>query len=330
MTSLGFVIIGRNEGERLAACLASIPASDAPVVYADSASTDDSVETARAAGSIVVELDPGLPLSAARARNEGFLRLKNECHDLEYVHFVDGDSVLLPDWIGEAMAEFARDSRIVAVCGRRREQSTSSSIYNRICDVEWCLPREGIASSFGGEVIIRVDAFEQAGGYDDEVIAGEDTELATRLRAGGGSIFQLGVTASLHDAGIRGIGQWLRRAVRCGHAYAQVGHLQEGLPEPVFARARLRTWWYGGVLPALTLALAPASGGLSLLLLGLYGVQTLRLVRLVRSEGVVRDAWPWSIACVAAQPANLLGMLLFHLRSRTARGVRIIEYKQKT
>jgi hypothetical protein len=43
--AVGFVAIGRNEGQRLRACLRAWPV--APVVYVDSGSTDGSRELAR-------------------------------------------------------------------------------------------------------------------------------------------------------------------------------------------------------------------------------------------------------------------------------------------
>jgi glycosyltransferase involved in cell wall biosynthesis len=72
---VGVVAIGRNEGERLRRCLASVLGRGAPVVYVDSQSTDGSTSLARSMGADVVELDMSLPFSAARARNEGFERL---------------------------------------------------------------------------------------------------------------------------------------------------------------------------------------------------------------------------------------------------------------
>ena len=42
LQDIGIVVIARNEGERLRRCLASVPAGVGQVVYADSASTDDS------------------------------------------------------------------------------------------------------------------------------------------------------------------------------------------------------------------------------------------------------------------------------------------------
>src|SRR5262245_16239994 len=62
---LGVVIIGRNEGERLRCCLASVSAQGLSVVYVDSNSTDSSIELARGMGASVVALDSSRPYSAA-------------------------------------------------------------------------------------------------------------------------------------------------------------------------------------------------------------------------------------------------------------------------
>ena len=51
---VGIVAIGRNEGERLKACLGSLP--DVPVVYVDSGSSDGSIDAAHAYNVEVVEL----------------------------------------------------------------------------------------------------------------------------------------------------------------------------------------------------------------------------------------------------------------------------------
>ena len=48
--SVGVVVIGRNEGERLVRCLSSIKVDAKHVIYVDSGSTDGSVAAAAAAG----------------------------------------------------------------------------------------------------------------------------------------------------------------------------------------------------------------------------------------------------------------------------------------
>ena len=181
--SIGVVAIGRNEGERLRRCLRSIP-SDVPVVYVDSASTDDSVEFARSTLATVVELDMAKPFSAARARNEWFGSLLEHCPDITFVQFVDGDCELEPHWRDRAKNFFESQPRIAAVCGRRRERYPNASLYNRMCDEEWNTPT-GQADACGGDAMIRVRAFVDVGGYDAMMIAGEEPELCSRLRAAG-------------------------------------------------------------------------------------------------------------------------------------------------
>ena len=62
------VVIGRNEGERLKRCLASLATDSTCIVYVDSGSSDGSVDHARKSGVDVVELDLSIPFTAARAR----------------------------------------------------------------------------------------------------------------------------------------------------------------------------------------------------------------------------------------------------------------------
>ena len=90
LETLGLVIIGRNEGERLARCLESV--SGIPNrVYVTPGSTDGSVILARQNGAVVLELSMPPQFTAARARNAGIARLLAANPDLEFVQVVDGD-----------------------------------------------------------------------------------------------------------------------------------------------------------------------------------------------------------------------------------------------
>ena len=179
---VGIVAIGRNEGERLRACLQSVIPRAALVVYVDSGSTDGSTVMARGSGGEVVELDMRIPFTAARARNEGFKRLRQLAPDLPYVHFVDGDCEVVGVWIETAAAFLDAHHDVAVVCGRRRERYPTQSIYNHLCNIEWDTP-VGETSACGGDALMRVEAFEQVGGYRGDLIAGEEPELCVRLRA---------------------------------------------------------------------------------------------------------------------------------------------------
>ena len=82
------VVIGRNEGARLVASLASL-GGVGRVVYVDSGSTDNSLQAARVHGAQVVALDMSRPFTAARARNAGTAALDDPAP--AFVQFLDGD-----------------------------------------------------------------------------------------------------------------------------------------------------------------------------------------------------------------------------------------------
>lgn len=220
MIEAGVVAIGRNEGERLRRCLESVLGKAARVIYVDSGSTDGSAEMAAEMGAEVVPLDMSVPFTAARARNEGFARLRQLAPELQFVQFVDGDCELDPDWLPRAMAHMAEHPRTAVVCGRRRERYPEASVYNRLCDIEWNTP-VGQTTACGGDALMRVDAFTEVDGFDAGVIAGEEPDLCYRLRSRGWEIWRIDAEMTLHDAAMTEFSQWWQRNVRSGHASAE-------------------------------------------------------------------------------------------------------------
>ena len=87
--TVGVVVIGRNEGERLRRCLESVVRQTQAVVYVDSGSTDGSIALARSLGVDTVDLDMSVPFTAARARNAGFAALMARCKEAY------GESILI-------------------------------------------------------------------------------------------------------------------------------------------------------------------------------------------------------------------------------------------
>ena len=219
--NIGVIAIGRNEGERLRQCLASLLGRGLPVVYVDSKSTDGSPEMARSMGAEVVALDMSIPFCAARARNEGFDRLMRICPDTAFVQFVDGDCEVAAGWLDRAKAELGARPDAAAVCGRRRERHPEASIYNRLADLEWNTPI-GEAKSVGGDSLMRVAAFKEAGGFDATVAAGEEPELCQRMREKGWKIYRIDAEMTIHDSAMLRFRQWWKRAVRSGYGAMDV------------------------------------------------------------------------------------------------------------
>ncbi len=325
---VGVVAIGRNEGDRLARCLESLPLGIRGAVYVDSGSTDDSVAEARRRGVEVVELDMSRPFTAARARNAGFDRLLALHPDVQMVHFVDGDCEFVPGAVEAVVAEMNAAPDVVAVCGWTRERYPERTPFNALCDIEWRMRPVGDTTAFGGIFLVRASAFAQVGGFDPEVIAAEDDEVGIRLRKIGGRFRRIDHVSVLHDAAITRLGQWWTRAKRCGHGYAQVADMHGGPPERYFVGEVRRTCAWGLGLPAVATALAPPTLGLSLCLLAAYPAQMFRTYRATRRLGFgARDSVLWGVSCTAAKIPESLGVMKYHLDKLTKRRPTIIEYK---
>ncbi len=323
---VGVVAIGRNEGERLARCLRSASRAGAPVVYVDSQSTDSSVAIARTLGVSVVEIDASEPLTAARSRNAGFRRLIAEHPDLEAVQFVDGDCELVEGWLERASAELAQPG-VGVVCGRRRERHPEQSIYNLLCDMEWDTP-VGETTFCGGDALMRSEAFQQAGGFDARLIAGEEPELCVRLRQHGWRILRIDAEMTLHDAAIQRFSQWWRRSVRAGHAFTEGAHRHGGGPGRHWLWESLSIAAWGLALPCAAVLAGLASGGPGWLLLGAYPLQVVRIYRSGARPGFPRRArWLYAGACVLGKIPQAWGQIGYVTSRLRGRRTRLIEYK---
>ncbi|WP_339037610.1 glycosyltransferase [Bradyrhizobium symbiodeficiens] len=319
----GVVAIGRNEGERLKGCLRSATGA-ARVVYVDSGSNDGSIGWARSQGAEVVALDMSRGFTAARARNAGFRRLMELEPNLPFVQFVDGDCELAPAWARQALGFLERHLEACAVFGRRRERYPERSIYNRICDAEWNVPC-GPARACGGDVLMRTNALQAVGGYRDDFIAGEEPELCVRLRRAGWTIWRIEAEMTLHDAAMTRFGQWWRRNVRSGYAFALGSHVHGAPPERLWVWECRRAWLWGAGIPLAAAAGVAFVGPPGLALLLIYPLQLLR--RIPRQRGPWPDRLKLALLELTGRFAETTGMVRFVLDRLLARGPTIIEYK---
>ncbi len=293
------VIIGRNEGQRLVRCIESVRAMSPcggpiEILYVDSASTDGSPERAAAGGARVIALPAGRP-TAARGRNAGWRSASGI-----FVLFLDGDTILDPDFVLRALPVFA-DPQVAVAAGNRREIRPGDSFYNRVLDLDWISPA-GVADFCGGDALMRRSVLEQVGGYDENLIAGEEPEMCRRMRGLGYRILHLDLPMTGHDLAMTRWSQYWRRATRTGYAYAEVSERFRGSGLPfwehevrhnrrrtavllampmaaVLAAIVLREFWPLAVIPIFYAAIALRSaykcrwkggGALTLLLYGIH------------------------------------------------------------
>lgn len=165
------VIIGtRNAAHTLERCLASIHDQTYPAVeavVADSGSTDDTLRIARRFSAKVVkgghERSEQRNLGAAAASGSRLF-------------FVDSDMTLDPTLVAAGVAALAHAQSVVVPI-----RDVGPGFWNRVRGFERSLymGEPGIEAPH----LYRRDVFEAVGGFDPELVAGEDWDLADRVRA---------------------------------------------------------------------------------------------------------------------------------------------------
>jgi glycosyltransferase involved in cell wall biosynthesis len=273
LLSLSIVVIGRNEGQRLAKCLQSIRSVHSiavdEVIYVDSASTDGSPDLASSYGATVIVVHPERP-TAAIGRNAGWRRAKSD-----FVLFLDGDTILHPDFPRIAYNTISQTPSVAAVWGHRREIHPEASLFNRVLDLDW-IYAPGFTDFCGGDVLMRRQALVETNGYDERLIAGEEPELCRRMRAKDYKILHIDQPMTGHDLQMTRWNQYWKRATRAGHAYAEISERFRHSADPAWKKERDANFLRGGFwVASLLLALVacfwlgffPLSGWFALLTL---------------------------------------------------------------
>lgn len=315
----GIVVIGRNESARLPACLASVARYEGRIVYADSASTDGSRDIARDRGAIVVEVDSSARLTPARGRNEGYHALRERLPRCEFIQFVDGDSVVMPEWIETASTFLRERDRVGVVCGHVIEEHPSSSVYNWLCSDEW-QGSVGKIDACGGNAMVRASALDEAGGFRGDLVAGEEAELMARMRLRGWEIWRIDTPMVTHDADILCFRDWWARARRGGFSYANVWWLTRNLPEPLYwVQLRSAVVWTI-ILPLVAVVLAELLRAPGLLLI-VPAAWLLQTIRIALKRGVLKvRSWTYATMMMLAKIPESVGAFRYFViavRGRT-------------
>jgi glycosyltransferase involved in cell wall biosynthesis len=329
----GVVIIGRNEGSRLVQCLTSLQGFSRRV-YVDSGSTDGSVRRAIESGALAIELEIPPNFTAARARNAGIAKLLAAYPEIEFIQTVDGDCEIHPDWMDAGLATLTNDPCLAAAFGRLRERYPDRSIYNAICDDSWNAPI-GEIPIVGGVAMFRTAALREANFYNADMIAGEEPDLAARMRKSGWHIRRIDAEMGLHDADIMRFGQWWTRTRRTGHAYGELAYRHPDARDPNWRRTVFSIVFWGALMPIclaamllLAVMISPyywigvAAGLLS------WVLRIVQLSRRKRVGGLTRKvAIAFGVLVMIGKIPQFLGFCLYH-RNRLAGNVSsIIEHK---
>ena len=133
---------------------------------------------------------------------------------------------------------------------------------------------------------------------------------------------------TLHDAAMSRFGQWWRRNIRNGHAFAESAVMHGDSPARHWVRQTKSNWFWGSIWPGVAICLAwpsrdqPISGGGDV-----FGLMA-KVNRYCRRRGRSRgDAFVYSIFCVLGKFPQAWGQLTYRLGRLMGRGTVLIEYK---
>jgi glycosyltransferase involved in cell wall biosynthesis len=176
---ISLVVPAWNEAALLAATLREVDAARfaylagrerIEVIVADNASTDATLDIARAAGAKVA---PVGKRSIAAARNGGAAVATGEI-----VAFVDADVRIHPQTFNFVRTAMARGDYVGGAVGLTMERWSTgiALVWYAVMPALW------LAGYDGGVMFCRRADFRRLGGYKEDLLAAEDVEFMSRLR----------------------------------------------------------------------------------------------------------------------------------------------------
>ncbi len=209
------------------ACVASVLALDYPAGQVEILVVDDASDP-----PLAPVLD-GVPITLIRLdRNRGQSAARNLAAAEatgEVLAFIDNDCTASPGWLRELLPVLAEPA--VAIAGGRVTSPPPSGAVAAFEAVRSPLdmgaaagpvgPRERIAYLPTCNMVVRRDAFLEAGGFAIEMRVGEDVDFAWRVLAAGGQARYAAAGTVTHDHRTR-LGALLRRRAEYGASEADL------------------------------------------------------------------------------------------------------------
>jgi len=130
---------------------------------------------------------------------------------------------------------------------------------------------------------------------------------------------------TLHDAAMTTFGQWWKRTMRAGHAFAEGAYLHGAPPEQHWVQESKRAWIWGLIIPVIALLLSLISVKWGLLCLLIYPIQVIRLAK--HNSKLGKEAWMRAFFLVLGKFPEMVGQVKFFQRVCSGKQGSLIEYK---
>ena len=177
---VSIIIPARNAGDTIKECLESInrlnfPKEKIETIIVDNGSIDSTVEIAKTYGAKILS-EPLLNVGALR--NAGVKAASGEI-----IAHTDSDCILPCDWLTKALKVL--DKHEVGAVGGGYNVPNDASLLEKA----WVSTqkREVRETNYlpGGNFILQKKTFDKIGGFDENILAGEDDELSLKIRSFG-------------------------------------------------------------------------------------------------------------------------------------------------
>ncbi len=222
--SVDVVIPARNEERDIVDCIRSIaaqryPSTSVRVIVVDNGSTDRTQALLRAEGITDITQVSG---RVGAVRNAGAA-----LGSAPIIAFLDADCVAGPEWVSAAV-DLLRDEKVGAVGGAYLVRDGCTWVESTWSTTLPTEPRLTTALP-GGSFIVRRDLFEKIGGFDPDLIAGEDDELSTRIRREGRELLLTADCYVIHLGTPRSLREVVSRQRWHGSSQLDVGGFRDKL-----------------------------------------------------------------------------------------------------
>jgi GT2 family glycosyltransferase len=294
---VAFVVPVRDDADRLHTCLRSLQraasANPHDVLVLDHGSRDRSGEVAREVGARVLTRHGG---NVAALRNLGAAETT-----APLIAFVDADNEVAAGWLDSAIAAFADPT--VGIAGAPYSAPPNGTWVQRTYDALRRHPAADEPTEWlgAGNMVVRRDAFEQVGGFDDRLETCEDVDLCARMAAAGWSVRAVRGMQSVHHGDPSRLSN-----VFWGELWRGRDNLRVTLRGPrsvrTLASAAMPIAYAGAVVAAVFGGLAPRPIGPLLIaagLTGLVGLAAVRVAAMRRNAGGRLPAGLWAALKVA-------------------------------
>jgi cellulose synthase/poly-beta-1,6-N-acetylglucosamine synthase-like glycosyltransferase len=220
-------IPARNEAAFIGSCIQSLQnqrpfGADSRILVVDNGSTDGTPQIAAALDVAVVSY-PAATIGAVRN-----VALQDSPNASLYA-FIDADCEAPPDWLASTIG-YLSDQSVAAIGGYIRCPADANWIQRA-----WSLPKQEEYREADtlptGSLIVRGDVLRNLGGFNENIAAGEDTELCSRIRSHGGRLIKAPSLSVVHYGYPSTVRSFLHRQVWQSTDYLLTN---KGRVDPVF------------------------------------------------------------------------------------------------